>query len=215
MITIHGVFGSPFVRALRIGLDEKGLPWAWAPFKLGEHKQEPYLSLHPFGKIPAIVDDGFNLHETNAILRHIDRQAPEPALIPDDSQRAARMDQIMCIVDNYLWPDVSRPIGFNRVIAPRIGVPVDEAAVAGALPNARTVLRVIDTLRGGADFLTGDTISLADVAVLPHVDFLERTPEGRELLALHPGLVAWLARMAVRPSVIASARSPEKVLAAA
>ena len=215
MITIHGVFGSPFVRTLRIGLHEKKLPWAWAPFKLGEHKQEPYLSLHPFGKIPAITDDGFVLHETNAILRHIDRKSPDPVLIPADPHRAARMDQILCIVDNYLWPTASRPIGFNRVIAPRIGAPVDEAAVAQALPDARIVLRAIDTLRGGADFLAGDAISLADIAVLPHLDFLERTPEGAELLASHAGLVAWLARMAARPSVAASARSPEKVLQAA
>ncbi len=101
MITIHGVFGSPFVRALRIALDEKGLPWAWAPLTLGEHKQEPYLSLHPFGKIPAIVDDGFELYETQAMLRHIDRTAAEPALMPADPYRAARADQILAIVDCY------------------------------------------------------------------------------------------------------------------
>jgi hypothetical protein len=37
---------------------------------LGAQKQVPYLSLHPFAKIPAIVDDGFALYETQAILRH-------------------------------------------------------------------------------------------------------------------------------------------------
>ena len=215
MITIHGVFGSPFVRAVRIGLDEKGLPWAWAPFKLGEQKQEPYLALHPFGKIPAITDDGFVLHETNAILRHIDRKAPAPSLIPAHSHRAARMDQIMCIVDNYLWPNVSRPIGFNRVIAPMIGAPVNEDAVAQAMPDARTTLRALADLMGEGEFLCGDSISLADIAVLPHLKFLERAPEGQDLLPPHPGLAAWLARMSARPSVAASARPPEKVLKAA
>ncbi len=215
MITIHGVFGSPFVRTVRIGLDEKGLPWAWAPFKLGEQKQEPHLSLHPFGKIPAITDDGFVLHETNAILRHIDRKVQAPALIPADPHRAARMDQIMCIVDNYLWPNVSRPIGFNRVIAPMIGAPVDEDAIRQAMPDARTTLRALAGLLGENDFLCGPDISLADIAVLPHVKFLDRAPEGQDLLASHAGLVAWLARMSARPSVAASAKPPEKVLNAA
>lgn len=215
MITIHGVFGSPFVRTIRIALDEKDVAWAWAPFQLGEHKQPPYLALHPFGKIPAIVDDGFVLYETNAVLRHIDRREPTPALIPTNPHSAARMDQMLCMLDNYLWPNASRPIGFNRVIAPLIGAPVDEAAVAAALPEARIALQAIATLHDRTDFLTGNTISLADIALLPHMDFLRRTPEGIELLAPHPHLSAWIERMAARPSVRASARPPEKVLAAA
>jgi glutathione S-transferase len=213
MITIHGVFGSPFVRALRIALDEKGLTWAWAPFPLGAQKQEPYLTLQPFAKIPAVVDDGFALYETNAILRHIDRKAPEPALIPTDPYRAARMDQLMCIVDCTLWPSVCRPINFNRLVAPRIGVPVDDAAVAAAVPIAETTLKAVAALYAGP-FLTGDTLTLADIAVLPHIDALAKTQEGREMLPAYPGIEAWLATMRARPSVPTSNLPPEKVLAA-
>lgn len=215
MITIHGVFGSPFVRALRIALDEKGLPWAWAPFTLGEHKQEPYLSLHPFGKIPAIVDDGFALHETNAMLRHIDRKAPAPALMPTDPYRAARVDQILAIVDNYLWPLACAPINFNRLIAPRIGLPVNEDAVTGGIPHAEVAVRALDRLHGGAPFLTGETLTLADIAVVPHLDALARTPEGQAILAPYPGLLAWIERMRARPAVQASSKPPEAVLQAA
>jgi glutathione S-transferase len=214
MITIHGVFGSPFVRALRIALEEKGLPWAWAPFALGQHKEEPYLSLHPFGKIPAITDDGFCLYETQAMLRYIDRKAAEPALMPADPQRAARADQIMAIADNYLWP-CGRGIGFNRVIAPRIGVPVDEQAVADSVAPTAVALAALAKLLGTQDFMTGDRLTLADISVLPMLDMLSLTPEGSEILAAHPAILAWLGRMRERPSVRNSAKPPEKVLAAA
>ena len=214
MITIHGVFGSPFVRALRIALDEKGLPWAWAPFALGQHKEEPYLSLHPFGKIPAITDDGFCLYETQAMLRYIDRQAATPALLPADPRRAARTDQILAIMDNYVWP-CGKGIGFNRLIAPRIGVPVDEKAVADSIAPTEVAMGALAKLAGEQVFLTGDTLTLADIAVFPVTDMLSQTPEGSAILARHPTLLAWLDQMRARPSVQRSARSPEKVLAAA
>jgi len=214
MFTIFGIFGSPFVRAIRIALDEKQLPWAWAPFAVGEHKQEPYLSRQPFGKIPAVEDDGFALYETNAVLRYLDRKKPEPALIPSDPHRAARMDQIMCIVDCYLFRN-AMPIAFNRIIAPRIGRPVDEDAIAAALPDTRVVIGAIAKLHRPGHFLTGDTLSLADIAVLPHLDMLDKTPEGHAILQDFPNLSEWLAAMRQLPSVQASARKPEDVLQAA
>ena len=214
MITIHGVFGSPFVRALRIALDEKALPWAWAPLKLGTNRQEPYLSRQPFGKIPAIEDAGFDLYETQAILRHIDRKTPTPALIPADPRQAARMDQMLAILDCALWPSVCLPINFNRLIAPKLGRPVDEAAIAAALPMAETTVRAVAALQAEAPFMTGQAISLADIALLPHLDALAITPEGRPMIEAQPRLFEWLGHMRKRPSVLASRRPPEDVLAA-
>jgi len=214
MITIHGIFGSPFVRALRIALEEKGVQWDWAPFPLGAQKQEPYLSLHPFGKIPAIVDDGFVLYESQAMLRHIDRKAPAPALIPADPLQAARMDQLLCIVDCYLWPTACRPINFNRLIAPRIGLVPDEQAVAEGVPHAEVVVRAIAGLKGENRFLAGDALSLADIAVVPHLDALAMTPEGAPIMEAYPRLMAWLTEMRARTSVRKAAVAPEKLLAA-
>jgi len=210
VFTIFGVFGSPFVRTIRIALDEKQIAWAWAPFAIGEQKQEPYLSRQTFGKIPAVEDDGFAFYETNAVLRHLERKQPEPPLIPADPLRATRMDQLLCIVDNYLFRNCAA-IPFNRIVAPRIGVPVNEAAVVEAIPAARTVIGAIDALLRGP-FLTGDTLTLADIAVLPHVAMLSKTPEGLTILQDYPKLLDWLALMSARPSVQASALPPEKVL---
>ena len=214
MITIHGIFGSPFVRALRIALEEKFLPWAWAPFTLGAHRQEPYISLHPFGKIPAIVDCGFELYETQAILRHIDRKTALPALIPADPRHAARMDQLLAIVDCYLWPTACRPINFNRLVAPRIGMAVDEHAIAEGVPHAQIAVAAIATLQAENHFLAGPNLSLADIAVIPHLDALQKTPEGAPILAAHPTLITWLEAMRARPSVHHSTLPPHQVLAA-
>jgi glutathione S-transferase len=44
-------------------------------------------------------------------------------------------------------------------------------------------------------------LTLADLHVLPHVDYLDYTAEGRSVLAPHARLRAWHARMAAREAV--------------
>ena len=50
-------------------------------------------------------------------------------------------------------------------------------------------------------FLTGDLLSIADIMIASHMSMLAGTPECREILATHPPLADWLARMEARPSM--------------
>jgi glutathione S-transferase len=54
---------------------------------------------------------------------------------------------------------------------------------------------------GEGAYLTGESLTLADLHVLPHVDYLDYTAEGRSVLAPHARLRAWHARMAAREAV--------------
>ena len=65
---VHGVPGSPYVRAALLTLEEKGAPYKLAAMAPGTLKQEPHLSRHPFGRIPAFEHDGWMLYETWAIM---------------------------------------------------------------------------------------------------------------------------------------------------
>jgi glutathione S-transferase len=148
------------------------------------------------------------------MLRYINSATPEPALIPADRHQAARMDQLLAILDCYCWLNVTRPIGFNRIIAPRIGVQPDEQAVAEAVPQAHTTLAAIEALMPGTGFMVGSALSLADIALIPHLDWLQMTPECAPIFARQPKLTAWLAAMRERQSVRNSALAPERLLAA-
>jgi glutathione S-transferase len=138
-IVIHGIPGSPYVRMPLLACEEKGVPYALKAmqFGAGANKTPEYLKLHPFGRIPAMEHGDFVLYEAAAMLRYIDRAFPGPSLTPSDPKAAARMDQVMNIVDWYVMPSISSAIGFNRVVKPIFGMPVDEAAVAAAVPQAR------------------------------------------------------------------------------
>src|SRR5437763_15706188 len=146
---VHGIPGSPYVRASLLALEEKGADYELAPMAFGTLKQEPHLSRHPFGRIPAFEHDGWMLYETQAIMRYVDTVVPGPRLQPEDPRAAARMNQLMGITDWYLMALVSATITFNRVVAPRVGRPVDEDKIAQAIPNARICIAEIGRLLDG------------------------------------------------------------------
>ncbi len=201
---VHGVPGSPYVRAVLLALEEKGAAWRIVAIRPGKHRQPPYLAMHPFGRIPVVDHGDFRLYETQAIIRYIDRVAPGPALVPAEPRAEARMNQVIGITDCYVMPDCSAGIAFGRIVAPRFGMPVDEARIAASVPKAAVCLAALDALLGGQDFMAGRTLSLADLMLVPHLSFLAMTPEGEGLLAERAGLRLWLARMEDRASMLAT-----------
>jgi glutathione S-transferase len=110
------------------------------------------------------------------------------------------MNQIIGIVDAYAWPSIAEGILVNRLLAPRLGLPVDEDAIAAAVPRARLCLSEIARLAGEQTFLTGERISLADLMVAPLLYYFGKVPEGKAPLAEHPKLQAWVRRMEERQS---------------
>ena len=94
-------------------------------------------------------------------------------------------------------------IGWNRVIARRFGLPVDEAAVANALPGATTCIRALEQLLGSQAFMAGKEISLADLMLFAHLDMFPMSAEGAVLMKDSP-LLTWLERMRARPSAQAT-----------
>src|SRR4051812_29719585 len=137
---VYGPAGSTYVWSTRLALAEKGVAHELVDVPYGANREEPHLSRHPFGKAPAFEHDGFSLYETQAILRYIDEGFPVSPLQPTDLHQFARMNQIMGIVDAYAWPSIAEAILVNRRLNPRLGLPVDETAIAAALPEARLCL---------------------------------------------------------------------------
>jgi glutathione S-transferase len=214
---VHGIPGSPYVRAALLTLEEKGAAYELGAMSFGTLKQQPHLSRHPFGRIPAFEHDGWMLYETRAIMRYVDAVVPGPRLQPEEPRAAARMDQLMNITDWYLMPQVSTKITFNRVVAPRFNRPVDEDAIARAIPNARICITEIGRLLDGHPWMAGDAISLADLLLASHLSMFAQAPEGAQILQDHENLKSWLERIEARPSIQATTwdRLLERVAAAA
>lgn len=201
---IHGVPGSPYVRSALLGFEERHIPYRLEALGVGESKSEGHLRRQPFGRIPALEHGDFRLYETQAILRYASQLGSGPTLVPAEAKAAARVNQIVGIVDWYLFPAATVGITAERLFAPMFwGRPTDEANIARALPTARTCIRELERLKGAAEFVAGDSLSIADLMLAPQLEYFRATAEGTELLK-GTSLDSWLTRMSLRASMQAT-----------
>ena len=89
---------------------------------------------------------------------------------------------------------------------------VDEAAIAAAIEPSKVCIKAMEAILGDQTFMAGEQLSLADLMLLPHLDFFPMSPEGAAIIAGSP-LLVWLERMRARPS--AQATEAERLMAAA
>lgn len=78
---------------VRMALEEKGLPWTshHVDITKQENLTEDYFSIHPKGLVPALVEDGVVVVESDDIIDHLDKKYPEPSLRPSNAQDVETM----------------------------------------------------------------------------------------------------------------------------
>jgi len=204
-LILHGYRYSVYVRIARLVLAEKGVTYERVevnPFA-GE-VPAAYLALHPFGRVPALVHEGFGLYETGAITRYIDRTFPGPALQPADTRRLARMDQIIGVVDAYAYWPLVRQVFVQDVVRPHTGTTGDLVELEKGLASSAKVLDALEALAASDKWLTGPDPSLADFHLGAMIAYFAQSTRGLELLGTRPRLTAWWERMVQRPSLAAT-----------
>ena len=94
---------------------EAGTNFKFIPIHLPkvEHKLPEFTAINPYGKVPAWKDDeGFDLYESRAIMRHVAAGTP---LIPSTAKARAIMEQWISVEGEYFKPAVM-PILYMKVI---------------------------------------------------------------------------------------------------
>lgn len=203
---VYGPPYSTYVRTARLALAEKNVAYDLVDVAMlqGAHKQAAFLERNPFGKVPAFEHDGFDLYETGAITRYVDRVFPGPALQPTDPRYLARMDQIIGIVDSFAYGSIVGKLVWQRMVTPMLGGTPDDGVVAEALPHVELALKEFSNLMEGGAYFAGPSLSLADLYLMPVFAYLAATPEGPGLIGAHPALATWWSAASVRPSMAAT-----------
>lgn len=206
---VYGPAFSTFVRSVRLALEEKGVAYRLQEIDIFKdaHKTPEHLARHPFGKVPAFEHDGFALYEAAAIMRYVDEAFDGPSLQPADARGRARMTQAIGVLNSYGYPAIISHIVIQRLVVPLLGGTPDEEAVAAGVPQARTSLSALEAIIDGSPYLAGDTLSLADLHLVPIYQYFSQTPEGEAALAEAPNLRRWWDAMRRRPSVEKTAPS--------
>jgi glutathione S-transferase len=187
MLIIYGHPMSAPTNKVRMCANAAGLDYELVVIDLstGEHKGEDYLAINPAGQVPAIDHDGFRLFESNAISKYLAKN--KLGLYPTEPKAQAMVDQWCDFVSNLVMPGVGR-ILFNRLLAPQIGVPVNEEAINEGEQMLARALPIVESQLNAHASLAGDDLTIADIALLATVDPAEAIALD---LAPFPKLSAW------------------------
>ena len=134
----------------------------------GEHRQDAFKALNPFGKVPVLDDDGFVLFESGAILSYLARRVKSP-LYPSTYKERARVDQ-WCHFSAEMVQSALQRVFFNRVLAPTIGAPVDEASIKLGSSMLDAYLPELELHLQQSQNMCGENLTLADITLVSVLD---------------------------------------------
>ena len=193
---LFGTVGSPFVRKVRLVLEEKRIPYEFvlAPASVRETEVYP---LNPLGKIPVLLgDDGRAVYDSPVIVEYLDGLAGEPRLIPtafDDRIEVRRWEALgdgvaeatVLISHDYPKPPEKRE---------------SEAWYEKQRQVIRRALAAMARDLGEREFCHGASFTLADVAVGYALGYLDLVLAELEWRSTHPKLAALAERLGARES---------------
>jgi GSH-dependent disulfide-bond oxidoreductase len=141
-----------------VALEEMGLPYTVRRIDLmkAEQKQPDFLAINPNGRIPAIVDDGFAVFESGAILTYLARKTGQ--FMPADAQGMSRVEQWLMFQMGGLGPMMGQANVFFRYFPEKIQPAIDRYQT-----EVRRLFTVLDGHLAKNEYLAGD-YSIADMA---------------------------------------------------
>lgn len=191
------IYGSPRSSAGRcfLMLEECGLTYKAMPLDMGnkEHKTEAFLKLNPNGKVPCIIDDGFVLWESAAIVQYL-AEKHKPEMLGTSLKDKALVQQWS------FWTMTEAQPPLVDILIQKVFMPEDKrdanliARREKQLPN---LFAVLENDLKGKKFLVGNVYSVADVMVGSAINLAMGLGE---TFAQYPNIKAWMTEISSRPA---------------
>lgn len=137
----------------------------------GDQKTPEYLAINPYGKVPAMVDDGYTLAESNAISRYLACKH-DGKLYSRDLKECAKIDQWMDYSSQHIRANGGK-ILFNKFFAPMIGIEPDEKSMAEGRELLEGNMAVVEQTLGQHAYIAGDNLTIADIGLTAAMDPFE------------------------------------------
>lgn len=203
MMRLYAIPFSTNVERVTLALAYKGLDAEIVMAESGDRSEVRRVSGQDL--VPVLDDGGTIVFDSTAIVEHLERRYPEPALYPADPARRAEME-IFIDWFNRVW---KRPP--NAIVAEMEKPEPDRARIERLGGEITAALDTFEALLAGRDHLMGDDFSAADCLAFPflryallhdptddhlfHQVLIERMPLGEG----HPRLTEWIRRVDQRP----------------
>jgi glutathione S-transferase len=200
MRALYHLWLSPACRQVRILLAEKSLDFELVIEREWE-RREGFLKLNPAGDVPVLVEaDGHVIAGGAVICEYLDEAYPEPPMIGDGAIARAETRRLVAWFSGKFRNEVTAYILSEKFDKRFLGRgPPDTAAIRAGKQNIGYHLDYVTYLSERRRWLSGDDVSLADIAAaaqLSALDYLGDVPWDE-----YPAAREWYARFKSRPSV--------------
>ena len=193
--------GSPYAWRVWLALEHKAIPYELKTlsFDAGDLRTPEFTALNPRRKVPVIVDEGFALYESAAIVEYLEDTRPgEPRLFSPDPRQRALQRRMVREADQYFAAPMERLVEAVLFTPPERR---SEQSIAAARADLHEELAVREQAMGG-EYLAG-ALSAADFTLYPYLALVLRMGKRRPGLVtadlIGPAISAWMRRMEALP----------------
>ena len=186
-----------------VTLEELGLEYQLHKISLQEQQQKEtgYLAINPNGRIPTLVDDGFAVFESGAIMIYLAEKTA--CLMPTDVKGRSEVIQWLMFQMGGVGPMMGQANVFFRSMEEKI-----PTAISRYQNESRRLFEVLDGQLDDSEWLTKD-FSIADIANWCWVRLYFWSGVSLEGL---DSLQRWLAAMEARPACQRGIAVPEPLV---
>ena len=174
-----------------VALEELGLPYEVRPINLStlEQKTPAFLAINPNGRVPALVDDGFAVFESGAILMYLAEKTGR--LMPADLKGRSRVVQWLMFQMGGVGPMMGQANVFFRYWPEKLQPVIDRYQ-----GETRRLFGVLEGQLAQHEYLAGD-YSIADIA---HWCWVRSHSWSGVDIEPFPNLKRWVDAIAARPA---------------
>lgn len=193
MIRVHATKASINGYKVRLLLSMLGVPYELQELDMygGEHKREPYLSLNPFGQMPALTDGNYTIADSHACLVYVARKYdPSGRWFPSDAEGEAKVAEWLSKSAN----EVHQGPWMKRA---KIRRP-DAIKLSDEEIDARCdhILRIMDAELGKREWLALGRPTIADISCFGPISMLKVSNYDTDKW---PNVTRWLERIRALP----------------
>jgi glutathione S-transferase len=202
-VILYYLSGSPYAWRVWLSLEHKGIDYQLKAisFDGGDFDKPEFAALNPRRRVPVIVDDGFALYESGAIVEYLcDKWPGEPRLLSTDLRQRAIQRRMIREADQYVGDAV------ERLVRAILFTPMEkwsEEKVSAGCKALKNELALWETTLVG-EYLAG-ALSAVDFTLYPYLALVKRMGMRKSDLAapdlLGPKLTNWTKRMRALPVV--------------
>lgn len=204
MIKLYHIPLSFNSRRVWVALLEKQLVFETIEMKLdGDQFAPEFLALNPFHHIPVLVDHGFRVLESLAILDYLDAKYSSNSLLPQNPESLAIVKMVNMVTVNELVP------AMNPLSAKALGMrEVGEEEAKKSHEKINLTLTFLQDLLGDKSYFGGENITLAECVFGTVASIF---PLIQVSLDNYPNLNSWLTNLNQRESFIQTAPTAEMI----